>query len=336
MRYLAFLFLFLSAHPSWCQDNEIQVFDENDMIDLHLQILDAETYDTLLLAVMIVSVDSVELVREIADIDGKVYLSVCPEQILNKTVTITAHEHGYFSKTVTLSINQDTTLILGLNNNPDIKTTKEGLDELHNQLIAQTCGTVSYKPEADIYYEYCDGRVLAEKQINQNNNEKGIWKRLSYEPYLIPICQTIDCETGDAVCFINPMSDTIIPYGKYTVCGFQNVIKDFGAVMGKKKGKSVCLAIDNKGNELYEIYWFDNGPDYIECGLFRIMKDGKIGFANAQGKIIIEPQFTCADFFRDGLARVTYSCTLVPNGEHTAMQSDAWFYIDANGKRVEP
>lgn len=316
--------------------NNFQTFDNNGMIDLHLQIRDAETSDTLVLAVIIISVDSVELVREVADLDGNAYLSICPEQVLDKTVTITAHEHGYFSKTVTLSINQDTTLILGLHNNPDIKSTKEGLDQLHNELLTVTCISAHYKTEADVYYEYCDGRVLAEHQIDRNKDEKGIWKRLTYEPYLIPICQTGDCETGDAVCFITPISDTIIPYGKYTVCGYQNVIKNFGAVIGKKDGKSVCLAIDNKGNELYEIYWFENGPDYIECGLFRIVKDGKIGFANARGEIVVEPQFACADFFRDGLAHVTYSCTLVPNGEHTTMQSDSWFYIDVNGKRVEP
>ncbi len=172
--------------------------------------------------------------------------------------------------------------------------------------------------------------------INSAESITATWKLLKTEKYLIPIYKTFEEQPGDSVCFINPELDTIVPFGKYTACGYQNVIKHFGAVMGEINGKTVCIAIDNEGNELFEIYWFENGPDYLEDGRFRIIKDGKIGYADAYGNIIITPQYECADFFRKGMAKVTYSCELIPEGEYKTMKSSTWFYIDVNGNEVKP
>ena len=60
------------------------------------------------------------------------------------------------------------------------------------------------------------------------------------------------------------------------------------------------LALNKNGSILFTIYPFDNGPDYPSEGLFRIIKNGRIGFANELGKIIIEPQFSAALPFRGG------------------------------------
>ena len=44
-------------------------------------------------------------------------------------------------------------------------------------------------------------------------------------------------------------------------------------------------ALDKTGSVLFTIFPFDNGPDYPSEGLFRIIEDGRIGFANEHGKL---------------------------------------------------
>lgn len=67
----------------------------------------------------------------------------------------------------------------------------------------------------------------------------------------------------------------------------------------------------NKNNEkLFKVYIFDNGPDRISDGLFRIIDDksGLIGFADLEGKIVIPYQFKQVDSFSEGLAGVCIDC----------------------------
>lgn len=137
-------------------------------------------------------------------------------------------------------------------------------------------------------------------------------------------------EMGVKCGYINQKGDTVIPIGKYKYCYFDTVTTY--AIVGDT---SEFYAVDQKENRLYEIYWFDNGPDYTKDGLFRIKRNGKIGYANKVGKVIIEPQYSCADSFFDGRARVTFSCKLQKDGEHPIMKSDNWFYIDKLGKRLK-
>lgn len=61
-----------------------------------------------------------------------------------------------------------------------------------------------------------------------------------------------------------------------------------------------------KTSERYAVYHYDNGDDYFSEGLQRIVdRDGKIGFRDTIGKIIIVPQFAFAFPFKDGYAKVT-------------------------------
>jgi hypothetical protein len=136
-------------------------------------------------------------------------------------------------------------------------------------------------------------------------------------------------ELGVPVGYVNQKGDTIIPIGKYQYCFLDTVT--IYAIVGDHSG---IFAIDQKENRLYEVYWFDNGPDYIKDGLFRIKRSGKIGYANANGKIVIEPQFACANAFENGKAKVTLECELKKTGEYTSMISDNWFYIDPTGRKI--
>ncbi len=92
----------------------------------------------------------------------------------------------------------------------------------------------------------------------------------------------------------NSLGDIIIPAGKYPMC-FTDTFNNY-AIVALQDGRIV--AIDRKEKVKYEVFNYDNGPDYPSYGLFRIVKNGKIGFADEKtGEIVIEPSFDCADPF---------------------------------------
>lgn len=96
-------------------------------------------------------------------------------------------------------------------------------------------------------------------------------------------------------------------------------------------GKWVIM--DSKKTPLYEVFPYDNGPDYPSEGLIRVLKNGKIGYADAQTyAIVIEPQFDCAFPFEGGKAKVSNQCQTLKDGEHSTWSSNAWQYVDRRGK----
>ncbi len=93
------------------------------------------------------------------------------------------------------------------------------------------------------------------------------------------------------------------------------------------------VVIDRSQKVQYEVFPFDNGPDYPSDGLFRIMQNGKIGYADATDyKVVIEPQFDCAYPFENGKAKVSKKCTTIVDGDHQIWKSDEWQFVDKNGK----
>jgi len=156
--------------------------------------------------------------------------------------------------------------------------------------------------------------------------------------FLLRVHQGEIYELGVPSGYVNQKGDTVIPVGKYPYC-FSDTITSFGIVGIREENASKIktIAIDTKEKILYEVYWFDNGPDWPEEGLFRIITDGKIGYADKEGRVVIKPQFACAEQFKDQKARVTYSCDLtkkLAKDEHTSMVSNGWFYIGKNGKKI--
>jgi len=131
--------------------------------------------------------------------------------------------------------------------------------------------------------------------------------------------------------FLNENGEEIIPAGKY-VMSYSDTIYDYGIVMDST-GR--IWAITQTDSALFEVYNFDNGPDYIEEGLFRIVKDGLIGFANEAGEIIIEPQYQCAYPFENGSAQVAFECESTTEFEMTKWESEHWFYIDQAGNSIK-
>ncbi len=149
--------------------------------------------------------------------------------------------------------------------------------------------------------------------------------------YLIKVYQGDIDEIGVQCAYVNHKGDTIIPFGKYHYC-YTDTFKKYAIVL-KNNGK--CVAIDKNEKELFEVFWFDNGPDYIKDGLFRIVENRKIGYANEVGQVVIKPQFKFAFPFKSGKAKVTLEGKLIKDGEHSYWKSDHWFFIDKKGAIVK-
>lgn len=91
--------------------------------------------------------------------------------------------------------------------------------------------------------------------------------------------------------------------------------------------------VDGQGKALYDVFIYDNGPDYPADGLIRVVKNGKIGYADASTyAIVIEPQFDCAFPFENGKAKVSNQCQTTSDGEHSVWTSDSWQYVDKQGQ----
>lgn len=149
--------------------------------------------------------------------------------------------------------------------------------------------------------------------------------------FLIKIHEGVEDEMGVRCGYVNQKGDTIIPLGKYPYC-YTDTIRNIGFIL---RQDGTCKAIDQSGQEIYEVYWYDNGPDYVSDGMFRIKEKGKIGYADQDGTIRIKPQFDCANPFENGKARVAYQCRQIQDGEHTIAESDTWIFINKKGEPIK-
>jgi len=147
--------------------------------------------------------------------------------------------------------------------------------------------------------------------------------------YLIAFNDTIKDQWG----YINMNGQMVMPLGKYARC-FTDTFRTYAIVV--KQNSELFIAIDRQENVLYEVFPFDNGPDYPSEGLFRILVNSKIGFADsATGMVVIKPQFDCARAFENGVAEVSSECKTQKEGEHSICISDHWYYIDKTGNKVK-
>jgi hypothetical protein len=83
---------------------------------------------------------------------------------------------------------------------------------------------------------------------------------------------------NDGYGYKNLYGDIIIPAGKYSFC-FTDTFRTYAIVSLPPKG---FVAIDRKENILYTVFPFDNGPDYVEDGFFRIVKEEKLAMQTLQ------------------------------------------------------
>ena len=131
--------------------------------------------------------------------------------------------------------------------------------------------------------------------------------------------------------FTNQCGYPVIAEGKY-IATTSDTIRHLGFVFDTS-GR--WLGINFADSVLFEVYNFDNGPDYVEEGLFRIVKDSLIGYADEQGNVVIEPQFRCAWPFEGDAAQVSMDCKISTEFEMTKWESENWFYIDKTGTVIK-
>ncbi len=184
--------------------------------------------------------------------------------------------------------------------------------------------TTPINPHTDVLiigYSSCDTPILMRYDATLTAH--------TTEPYL---------EVGVPVCYLNERGDTIVPYGKYRYCQ-TDTIKKIGFVYENKPKDARIICINDAGKELFYVFKYDNGPDYIQEGLFRIMnEDGLVGFADSLGNVIIEPQFKFAYPFKGGKTKATLKgerkVVSESDGEKHYWESETWFYIDKKNRRL--
>ncbi|WP_338236441.1 WG repeat-containing protein [Persicobacter diffluens] len=155
---------------------------------------------------------------------------------------------------------------------------------------------------------------------------------------LIAVTDEEFLQYGARVAYISIKGDTIIPFDKYAYLG-TDTLRHYANVIKLRKDNSYgrWVAIDGHQNTLYDIVPFDNGPDYFHEGLVRAKRNGKVGYANEFGQIVIPCEYDFAWWFDQGKAEVTFNAKVIRDkyDEHTIIESDEWFYIDKSGNKVK-
>jgi hypothetical protein len=145
-------------------------------------------------------------------------------------------------------------------------------------------------------------------------------------------------QLGAQIRFVTESGEEVIPFGKYRSLETDTLTSYATVILEDEEGYR-WVAIDRNENVLFDIYTFDNGPDYVSEGLFRVKRNGKIGFANENGEVVIPCVYECAFPFKDGLAKVGLTCTYQDhNGKgcnHEQPTSSDWFYINRTGAKTE-
>lgn len=150
------------------------------------------------------------------------------------------------------------------------------------------------------------------------------------KPYLILKFDPLKPSTANNFSFVNQKGKEVIPMGRYAKA-YTDTIKSIGFV-GTSQGK--IIAIDVKGREVFQVFKNDEQPDYASDGLFRIEKDGKIGYADMAGKIAILPIYKCAFPFYNGKAKVALDCETETKGGYSYWKSEKWIFVGKTGIEV--
>ncbi|MCL1943361.1 MAG: WG repeat-containing protein [Candidatus Azobacteroides sp.] len=137
--------------------------------------------------------------------------------------------------------------------------------------------------------------------------------------------------------YVDSLGSVRIPF-EYSFAYTDTFSNKIAFVVAVELEKGKIIAIDKNNKKLFTVFNFDNAPDYIEDGLFRIVNDstGYIGFADMQGNIIISPRFFHVDSFSGGFAAFNVGGEFEPDGEYTAVLGGKWGYIGNTGKEVFP
>jgi len=93
--------------------------------------------------------------------------------------------------------------------------------------------------------------------------------------------------------------------------------------------------INTEGKNKVRPFVVDNGPDYFSEGLARFAKNGKVGFFDESGKVVIKAKFDFANPFDQGFAEICEGCKFVSDGEYKKIIGGVWKVIDKTGEVVK-
>jgi hypothetical protein len=110
----------------------------------------------------------------------------------------------------------------------------------------------------------------------------------------------VDATTGEELTGYKNTDGEIIIKSKYTNAP-DTLFKM--AIVLNSNSEFVC--IDRSDKIILKPFIYDNGPDYLEEGLFRFIENDKIGFANSDGQKIVKANYDFATPFKDGLSEYT-------------------------------
>src|SRR5205085_10258690 len=115
------------------------------------------------------------------------------------------------------------------------------------------------------------------------------------------------------------------------------VFKTSGLALVLSAAKGPVL-IDARGETVLQSFLFDNGPDPVVEDRARVVWQGKIGFVDAEWRLVIPPRFDAAFGFEKGRAKVCTGCDpRVWSKERPPGATEGRvFFIDRAGKEVLP
>ena len=154
---------------------------------------------------------------------------------------------------------------------------------------------------------------------------------------LIAVTDEEYLQYGLRVAYLDFSGDTIIPFGQYAYFGTDTLIH-FASVLEYPNDSALGrkIAIDRNHNILFDIVMFDNGPELFNEGLLRVFRNGKMGYANRIGQIVIPCIYEYARWFENGQAEVTFRAKeYIDFEEHRRVESKEWFIIDRKGNKIE-
>ncbi|CAA7197234.1 hypothetical protein CHRY9293_03287 [Chryseobacterium potabilaquae] len=107
---------------------------------------------------------------------------------------------------------------------------------------------------------------------------------------------------------------------------------------GEKRQKNEWgYVYDKKGNFLYRPFFYDNGADYFSEGVRRFVKNGKVGFVDRNGIVVIKSEHDFVSPFNYGYAEFCDGCDWEKTeDEHKAMVGRTWGMMNYRGEMVQP
>ena len=148
--------------------------------------------------------------------------------------------------------------------------------------------------------------------------------------YYYPNFEDVDATLG----YVDSSGKVVIPAGKYPYIFTAEFDKIAFVLLKDRKG---VYAIDRNEKILFQVCSYEIGPDIVSNGLFRIIENGKIGFANMNGEIVIKPRFQFVYPFQEhGFAIFCENGTWSMLDKYIPVIKGKWGVINRQGVVVIP